>query len=303
MITTDKEFYSSPYYFLLRDKGDKYSLYFSVEGNLNEAREKDEVIHFEKSKGGKVKNHLKKVAKEKKVKSTKTLKKDLEELVNLDGALSNSKIPILDPKLHPHKTMDQTVAAARITNDPISRGYRTYYGESVEESICPEHISPSGRKTNMCPDDDDYEINYGKNAPKLKEVDMSGAFGYEETEDMDGEETFKYLVKKMGMEPDEAKERTKQKGQDPTGNKDKKSPYYKDKNFITRATLSEIQKQKMIKVVEDILMGKKNSDNSEVGKKDLETSKILKKNISSLKKQAEKEGITLSDLLKMFKSE
>lgn len=303
MITTDQEFYSSPYYFLLRDKGDKYSLYFSVEGNLNEAREKDEVIHFEKSKGGKVKNHLKKVAKEKKVKTTKGLKKDLEELVNLDGALSNSKIPILDPKLHPKKTMDQTVAAARITNDPISRGYRTYYGESVEESICPEHISPSGRKTNMCPDDDDYEINYGKNAPKLKEIDMSGAFGYEETEDMDGEETFKYLVKKMGMEPDEAKERTKQKGQDPTGNKDKKSPYYKDKNFITRATLSEIQKQKMIKVVEDILMGKKSSDNSEVGKKESNTSNILKKNISSLKKQAEKEGISISELLNMFKSE
>ena len=303
MITTDTEFYSSPYYFLLRDKGSKYSLYYSVEGNLNEAREKDEVIHFEKSKGGKVKNHLKKIAKEKKIKTTKGLKKDLEELVNLDGALSNSKIPILDPKLHPKKTMDQTVAAARITNDPISRGYRTYYGESVEESICPEHISPSGRKTNMCPDDDDYEINYGKNAPKLKEVDMSGAFGYEETEDMDGEETFKYLVKKMGMEPDEAKERTKQKGQDPTGNKDKKSPYYKDKNFITRATLSEIQKQKMIKVVEDILMGKKSSDNSEVGKKETNTSNILKKNISSLKKQAEKEGISISELLKMFKSE
>ena len=113
MITTDKEFYSSPYYFLLRNKGDKYSLYFSVEGNLNEAREKDEVIHFEKSKGEKVKNHLKKVAKEKKVKTTKGLKKDLEELVNLDGALSNSKIPILDPKLHPMKTMDQTVAGQK----------------------------------------------------------------------------------------------------------------------------------------------------------------------------------------------
>jgi hypothetical protein len=132
---------------------------------------------------------------------------------------------------------------------------------------------------------------------------MSGAFGYEETEDMDGEETFKYLVKKMGMEPDEAKERTKQKGQDPTGNKDKKSPYYKDKNFITRATLSEIQKQKMIKVVEDILMGKKSSDNSEIGKKETNTSNILKKNISSLKKQSEKEGISISELLKMFKSE
>ena len=270
MITIDQEFYSSPYYFLLRDKGDKYSLYYSVEGNLNEARKKDEVIHFEKSKGGKVKNHLKKIAKEKKIKTTKGLKKDLEELVNLDGALSNSKIPILDPKLHPKKTMDQTVAAASITNDTISRGYRTYYGESVEE---------------------------------IEEVDMSGAFGYEETENMDGEETFEFYVDELGMEPDEAKERTIQKGQDPTWEKDKKSPYYKDKNFITRATLSEIQKQKAIKVVEDILMGKKNSDNSEVGKKDLETSKILKKNISSLKKQAEKEGISLSDLLKMFKSE
>jgi hypothetical protein len=274
MITTDSEFYSSPYYFLLRDKGEKYSLYFSVEENLTEARKKDEVIHFEKSKGNKVKNHLKKVAKEKKIKTTKGLKKDLEELVNLDGALSNSKIPILDPRLHPQKTMDQTVAAARITNDPISRGYRTYYGESVEEEI--------------------------------SEVDMSGAFGYEETEDMDGAQTYKYLVKKMGMEPDEAKERTKQKGQDPTGKKDKKSPYYKDKNFITRATLSEIQKQKMIKMVEDMLMNKKNSDNSEVGKKDTgksddELPSLIQKNLKSLLKHVESNGYTKNDLIRLLK--
>jgi hypothetical protein len=274
MITADLEFYSSPYYFLLRDKGEKYSLYFSVEETLTEARKKDEVIHFEKNKGNKVKNHLKKVAKEKKIKTTKGLKKDLEELVNLDGALSNSKIPILDPRLHPKKTMDQTVAAARITNDPISRGYRTYYGESVEE---------------------------------IEEVDMSGAFGYEETEDMDGAQTYKYLVKKMGMEPDEAKERTKQKGQDPTGNKDKKSPYYKDKNFITRATLSEIQKQKMIKMVEDMLMNNKNSDNSEVGKKDTdkknddELPSLIQKNLKSLLKHVESNGYTKNDLIRLLK--
>jgi SMC interacting uncharacterized protein involved in chromosome segregation len=59
----------------------------------------------------------------------------------------------------------------------------------------------------------------------------------------------------------------------------------------------------MIKVVEDILMGKKSSDNSEVGKKESDPSNILKKNISSLKKQAEKEGISIPELLKMFKSE
>jgi hypothetical protein len=273
MITIDKEFYSSPYYFLLRDKGNKYSLYYSVEETLTEARKKDEILHFEKSKGGKVKKYLNKVAKEKKVKSSKTIKQDLEELVKDDGSMSNSTIPILDPRLHPQKTMDQTVAAARITNDPISRGYRTYYGESVEE---------------------------------VSEIDMSGAFGYEETEDMDGAQTYKYLVKKMGMEPDDAKERTKQQGKDPSGNKDKKSPYYKDKNFITRATLSEIQKQKAIKVVEDILMGKKNSDNSEVGKKNNsknveELPSLIRKNLKSLLKHAESNGVSKEDLIKMIK--
>jgi hypothetical protein len=272
MITTDKEFYSSPYYFLLRDKGDKYSLYFSVEGTLTEARKKDEVIHFKKSNGEKVKKHLKKVAKEKKVKDTKTLKTDLEELVNTDGAMSNSKIPILDPKLHPKKTMDQTIAAASITNDPISRGYRTYFGESVEE---------------------------------IEEIDMSGAFGYEETEDMDGKDTFEYLVGKMGMEPDDAEDRTKQQGKDPSGKKDKKSKYYKDKNFITRATLSEIQKQKAIKMVEDLLT-KKNSDNSEVGKKVNadnidELPLLLKRNLKSLLKHVEKHGFSKEDIIKLIK--
>ena len=272
MIATDNEFYSSPYYFLLRDKGDKYSLYFSVEGTLTEARKKDEVIHFEKSKGEKVKKHLKKVAKEKKVKDTKTLKTDLEELVNADGAMSNSKIPILDPKLHPKKTMDQTIAAASITNDPISRGYRSYYGESVEE---------------------------------IEEIDMSGAFGYEETEDMDGKDTFEYLVGKMGMEPDDAEDRTKQQGKDPSGKKDKKSKYYNDKNFITRATLSEIQKQKAIKMVEDLLT-KKNSDNSEVGKKVNadnidELPLLLRRNLKSLLNNVEKHGFSKEDIIKLIK--
>ncbi len=208
---------------------------------------------------------MKKVAKEKKIKDTKTLKTDLEELVNSDGSMSNSKIPILDPRLHPRKTMDQTVSAARITNDPISRGYRTYYGES-----------------------------------EVKEIDMSGAFGYEETEDLDGEDTFKYLVKKMGMEPDEAKERTKQQGKDPSGKKDKKSKYYKDPNFITRATLSEIQKQKAIKVVEDMLAKKKNSDSADIGKKDTEElPSLIQKNIKSLIKQAEKQGVSKKDLIKL----
>jgi hypothetical protein len=272
MLTVNQEFYSSPYYFFLKEGKDSYSLYLSAEETITEARDKDIIIKVPKSKLESVKKYLEKVLKSKKKKSTKDLKGEIEELVNLDGALSNSSIPILDPKLHPKKTMDQTVAAARITNDPISRGYRTYYGESVEE---------------------------------FTEEDMSGAFGYEETKDLDGKETFDYYVDKLDMSPEEAVDRTKQQGKDPSGKKDEKSKYKNDKNFIAKMTISEIQKQKMIKVVEDILMGKKKPDNSEVGKKDgnVEASSMIKRNIKSVLKQAEKEGLSKKDIIKLLGSE
>ena len=63
MITTDKEFYSSPYYFFLRDKGKDYSLYFSVEETLTEARKKDEMIKVPKEKVKHVKTYLEKLLK------------------------------------------------------------------------------------------------------------------------------------------------------------------------------------------------------------------------------------------------
>lgn len=53
--------------------------------------------------------------------------------------------------------------------------------EFIIENTCRWHVSPSGRKTNMCPDDDDYEINYGVNSPELdegwKERVAAGALG------------------------------------------------------------------------------------------------------------------------------
>ena len=94
-------------------------------------------------------------------------------------------------------------------------------------------------------------------------------------------------------------------GKDPSGKKDEKSKYKNDKNFIAKMTISEIQKQKMIKVVEDILMGKKKTDNSEVGKKDgsVEASSMIKRNIKSVLKQAEKEGLSKKDIIKLLGSE
>ena len=59
-------------------------------------------------------------------------------------------------------------------------------------------------------------------------------------------------------------------------------------------------------MVEDLLMKKKNSDNSEVGKKESnskEASNILKKNLKSLLKQMDKEGLSRKDILKLLDGE
>ena len=276
MIQIDKEFYSSPYYFLLREKENEYHLYFSSENTLVEARKKDVMIKVPKDKVEQVKKFIDSLTKKKNKKSTKEVGGEIEELVNSDGSMSNSKIPILDPRLHPIKTMDQTVAAARITNDPIARGYRTYYGESVEE---------------------------------VSEEDMSGAFGFEETKELDGKETYKYFKDELEMDDKEAWERTEEQGKDPSGKKDAKSPYKKDKNFVTRATLSEIQRQKAIKMLEDILMKQKHSTNSDVVEKQKNTEEekevpnIIKKNLNTLLKQMEKQGLSKKDLIKILKGE
>jgi hypothetical protein len=163
---------------------------------------------------------------------------------------------------------------ARSSNNPVTRGYRRYYGESVEEQDV------------------------------VSEIDFSDAFGYEETKDMDGKNTFKYYVKKLDMDPDEAKERTKQQGKDPSGKRTKKAPkkIRQKPGFIDRMTLSEIEKHKMIKMVEDLLMKGKGNDH-EITEKEKPISKIVKKNIESLKKIADREGITLNQLVKMLKSE
>ena len=71
-------------------------------------------------------------------------------------------------------------------------------------------------------------------------------------------------------------------------------------SLVEKEKLDEIRKQKMIKMVEDMLT-KKSSNNSDVVK-DKGISKILLKNIQSIKKIADKEGISINMLIKALKS-
>ena len=274
MINFNTEYYSNNYYFFLKERTDKISLYYSIADTLTESRKNDERIDFDKKDSKKVKNIVGNVLKSKtkvsknaltnKLKSIKP-KKEIDELVDSDGTMLSSKIPFLNQTLTPHKTTDQTVAMARITNDPLTRGYRVYYGEGEEGS--------------------DEVIN---------EVDYSEAFGYEETKDMDFNNTVKTL-KKMGVE--NAIERAKQFGKLP---KQKREDGELKQRLSEKDNIEEQQKQKMLKMVEDMLT-KKSSNNSDVVK-DKGISKILLKNIQSIKKIADKEGISLNMLIKALKS-
>jgi hypothetical protein len=62
----------------------------------------------------------------------------------------------------------------------------------------------------------------------------------------------------------------------------------------------------MIKMVEDILMNKKNSNNSEIGKKEVpknidELPSLIRKNLTNLLKHIESNGYTKDDLIKLIK--
>lgn len=258
MLNNHKEFYEAPYYFFLKEYKDKYSLYFAVENTLSEARKKDNIIQFTKQKEKEIRNYIKNILKSSEKKTTTDIKKELDELVNGDGAIPNTKTPILNQPMHPKDTMDQTIDRARITNDPITRGYRTYFGES-----------------------------------EMEEEDMSKAFGFEETKDLPPKQTIKKL-KSMGV--DNPVERADEFGKKPKLN-NKKLP-----GSDMRIMIKELQKQKAIKVLEDLLL-KSKSKETEINEKNKEESEILKKNIKSLKKQAEKNGYSIAELIKMLKSE
>jgi len=197
-------------------------------------------------------------------------KEEIEELVDFDGTMNNSKVPILDPRTTAPglSTMDKRVASGHQTQDPLMRGYRVYYGESV-----------------------------------VREEDMADAFGFEETQFMDAKETIEYFVKELDFDKRDAEDRASEMGKEESI--DKTSKFKKLKNFVMKGRLveKEFTKEQIIKMVEDSLVLK--SDDKELSSKDdyNEVSPIIKRNIKALKNMADSEGISIPKLIKMFKDE
>jgi len=196
MVKLNSEYFNSPYYFYLKDKGDKVAIYYSVSDTLTESRKNDNVIVVDKSifedmqkviasilKSGKklTKEYVHKLL-DSKAKSVEKPDGELGELVNPDGSIIGSSIPILNQRNLAKKTMDQTVRMSKSTQFPF---IRVYYGESEE------------------------------NQKPLSEVDQSESFGFEETEFAPTYDVANKILKKLEVDdPIERDERLKRLGFD-----------------------------------------------------------------------------------------
>jgi hypothetical protein len=287
MIKLNHEYYNNPYYFFLKEKGNKIAVYYSVSNTINESREQDDVIVVDKEVFEEIQNVISKILKsgkkltkrqvhkllDSKAKRTEAPDGELGELVNPDGSVIGSSIPILNQRNLAKKTTDQTVRMTKANQFPF---IRVYYGESEE-----------GQKP-------------------LSEVDQSESFGFEETEDAPTYDVANKILKKMDVEdPIERDERLKRFGFDRKLDKQLKQEKKRGicKNCFTKRRLSELEKEKMEKMIDEILISKKSKD-KEVVKKHKEedeneiVSKILMRNIEAIKKLAEKENISIEKLIK-----
>ena len=292
MINLNEEYFESPYYFFCKDKGDNVAVYFSVADTISESRKEDDVVIVDKDVFediqkviSKIMNSGKKVSKEyihkmldSKAKKQETPDGEIDELVNPDGSVISSSIPILNQRNLAKKTMDQTVRMTKSNQFPF---IRIYYGESEE------------------------------NKPVIDEEDMSGAFAKEETEN---DRTYNECMKSMeelGVEDYlERDERCKVFGFDKKLDKELKQEKKQGecKNCFTKRRLSELEKQKMEKMIDEILLSKKSNDKEVVKKKkenknsDSVIEKLLIRNIESIKKLADKEDVDIDKLIKHLKT-
>ena len=290
MIKLNEEYFNSPYYFFCKDKGNKIAIYFSVSNTISESRKNDEVIVVDKEIFKDIQkiitnilNSGKKLSKQyihkllsSKSKSNNKSNGEIGELVNPDGSIIGSNIPILNQRNLAKKTMDQTVKMSRSNQFPY---FRWYWNESKEN-----------------------------NSDKLlDENDQSETFGWEETENAstydEADEIFK---DELGVEDDiERDERVKRLGFDKNLDKQLKNEKKrgKCKNCFTKRRLSEFVKQN----VDEMIFSKKAKEKEFVKKNKLDDSensvmsRLLIRNIEAIKRLAEKENIKIEKLIKHLK--
>ena len=180
---------------------------------------------------------------------------EVNELIDFDGSMQSSKIPPGTENvksLSSKKTTYDVVKGTRQARTWSGGGhyFKRYYGESIEEN------------------------------------DLSKTLGFDETKDMDAEETIEFFEKEHDMDTEEAKERAEGMGK--TENLDKKGENYQ--RLTEKERLKKISEDKVKKMLEVILTNKTND--GEI-REQLPTisSKIIINLIKKLVKLLKAEGI------------
>lgn len=284
MNKLNKEYFNNHCYFNIEVVGDKINLTYDVYSTLNEGKKDGEKRQFKKKNYEKLNKTINKFVKSNRKVSKKEIEKDLDsveidEYVDSDGTLLTTKTPILNMTLHPTKTMDAQIRMQRAYGNPFRR---VFYGESEEEN-------------------DDV----------INEIDFSDAFGYDETKDAKSYDEAKNTFIDLGVKDEiELSDRLKTLGFDRKLDKSLKTQKkrgkckncFVKKRLTEKEYIEEVKKQKMVKMVEDILANKKND--FEIMEKDSEEtsiSKIISKNLESIKNLAKKEGISINKLINILK--
>lgn len=194
---------------------------------------------------------------------------EVTELVDTDGTFLSSNTPILDPASTGinTKTTDQIIPSTRNPRNPLLRGWYGYYGEG-----------------------------------RMEEEDMSRAFGYEDTKDMDAEDTIDYYQDKLELDKNSAVQRATQQGK--KVGRDKRTPksIKNKKNFIDRLILKEKEIEEG-DIYEDILLDKEPNDQDSIQKKLSDIHPLLIRNIKLIKKMAKENQISVKELLMLIKNE
>ena len=128
---------------------------------------------------------------------------------------------------------------------------------------------------------------------------MSKSLGYEETKDMDAEDTVEYFEKELDMEEDEAEERTEDFGK--TKHLDDRGENYQ--RLTEKERLRKISEYKARDVIEVILSDKSDYGgitSSDEDKGITSSDNLLKKQISNLVRLASANGLSVDELKDMI---
>ena len=189
---------------------------------------------------------------------------EIEELVDYDGSIMSSKIPLgtTDNKtMSSKKTTDQVVPATRQSGTWHGAGhyFRRYWGESVEE---------------------------------VAESDKSSILGYEETDQLPFDDAVEYYEEDLDMDKDEALERVERERGPKTLEKEKVDGSFTRQRITEKEKLKKLAEDKARDMIEVILSKRSSSGEIASEPADLMDGKI-KKLVSYYKKDKNLDDLIL----------